>query len=211
MEMTATRTFTVQARVGAARRAATRERILDACRRLLEGGDSVAALTVSRLAEEAEVSRATFYLHFPDKQHLVQALHEDSAKGWRDAAGEAFGDPTITRDQLREIMREGLGRSVEQAPVISGIIELGESDAEVRDAWRSNVRAGSEPTADWLAARRPDLSPRQAAVLGEAMSWAAERTVHQMLGVRGEPSCSLDELADALTDIWWAAAAGPAA
>ncbi|MGK2937099.1 MAG: TetR family transcriptional regulator, partial [Solirubrobacteraceae bacterium] len=30
-------------------------------------------MTVSRLATEAEVSRATFYLHFPDKRHLIEA------------------------------------------------------------------------------------------------------------------------------------------
>lgn len=201
--MTATGAYTVQARVGAARRAATRERILDAARRVLEHGDSVAGLTVSRLAEEAEVSRATFYLHFPDKRHLIEALHERAVQDWRDVAGDAFGDPAITRARLREVMSAGLKRSAASAPVFAGIIELAESDPEVRAAWRENMRAGSAATAAWLLACRPELGERGAAVLAEAMSWTSERTVQQMLGVRGEASCDVEELADALTEIWW--------
>ncbi|MGK2938448.1 MAG: TetR/AcrR family transcriptional regulator [Solirubrobacteraceae bacterium] len=201
--MSATRTFTVQARVGAARRAATRARILDAARRLLERGDSVAALTVSRLATEAEVSRATFYLHFPDKRHLIEALHDSALEDWRDVAGVAFGDPDVSREALHDIMVAGLRTTLDHAAVFAGIIELAEYDPEVRAAWRENIRAGSEATADWLQACRPELSDRAAALVGEAMSWTSERTVQQMLGIRGEGSCDVDELADALTEIWW--------
>ncbi|MBJ7519261.1 MAG: helix-turn-helix transcriptional regulator [Solirubrobacteraceae bacterium] len=201
--MTATRTFTVQARVGAARRAATRERILDAARRMLERGDSVAALTVSKLASEAEVSRATFYLHFPDKRHLIEALHDTAVQDWHDIAGDAIADPDITRDQLQEIMSAGLRTSLSHAPVFAGIIELAEYDPEVREAWRENMRSASATTATWILAIRPELGDRKAAVLAEAMTWTSERSVQQMLGVRGSASCDVDELAGALTEIWW--------
>lgn len=201
--MSATKTFTVQARVGAARRAATRERIICAARRMLERGDSVAALTVSRLATEAEVSRATFYLHFPDKRHLIEALHDTAVQDWHDIAGDAIGDPDITRERLQEIMAAGLGTSLRHAAVFAGIIELAESDPEVREAWRSNMRTASATTATWLLALRPELGERRAAVLAETMTWASERAVQQMLGVRGSASCDVEELAAALTEIWW--------
>lgn len=201
--MTATKTFTVQARVGAARRAATRERILDAARRLLEGGDTVAELTVARLAEEAEVSRATFYLHFPDKRHLVEALHADALQGWEAIAGDALSDPEITREGLYEVLLAGVRNAQVHGAVIGGIIELSEYDAEFREVWRENIQAGAVQHTAWIARSRPDLSARQVKVLGEVLGWAGERSIHRMTGVRDEPSCDAEELADALTELWW--------
>ncbi len=204
--MTASRTFTVQARVGAARRAATRERILDATKRLLEGGDTVAGLTVARLAEEAEVSRATFYLHFPDKRHLIEALFESATDNWDAIADQAISDPTISRDQLREIFRAGVQQGVEYRAVVAGVTELGEYDPEVREAWQAHIRRTAETMAPYLRACRPELSDAQIRTLTQTLNWMTERALQRMLGVRSEAWCGADELTDALTEIWWSLA-----
>lgn len=49
-------------------------RLLAAMERLLEKGHRFGALTVEQLAEEADMGRATFYLHFRDKAELVTRL-----------------------------------------------------------------------------------------------------------------------------------------
>lgn len=200
------RSFTVQARVGAQRRAATRERILAATRRLLERGDSLAGLTVARLAEEAEVSRATFYLHFPDKRHLVEALFESALQDWDEVAGAALPDRDITREELRRVLGAGVAQGVKYGPVVAGIVELGEYDGEVREAWQAHMRRASEKHTQWLAKCRPDLTEREVTLLGQVLGWASERTFQRMLGVRDEPWCDADELADTLTEIWWSVA-----
>lgn len=202
----AARTFTVQARVGAQRRAATRERILDAARRVLERGDSVAGLTVARLAEEAEVSRATFYLHFPDKRHLIEALFESANEDWDAVAGQALSDPDITREELRRVLGAGVEQGITYGPVVAGVVELGEYDAEVREAWQAHMRQAAENHTQWLAKCRPDLSERQVKLLGQVLGWTSERTLQRMLGLRDETWCEPDELADTLTEIWWSVA-----
>lgn len=202
----ASRSFTVQARVGAQRRAATRERILAAAQRMLERGDSVAGLTVARLAEEAEVSRATFYLHFPDKRHLVEALFESAIQDWDEVAGEALSDPGISREELRRVLGAGVEQGVKYGPVVAGVVELGEYDPEVREAWQAHMRRASENHTQWLAKCRPDLSAREVTRLGQVLGWASERTFQRMLGLRDEPWCEPEELADTLTEIWWSVA-----
>lgn len=202
----ASRSFTVQARVGAQRRAATRERILAAAKRLLERGDSVAGLTVAQLAEEAEVSRATFYLHFPDKRHLVEALFETAIAEWNEVAATALSDPDITRDELRRVLGAGVEQGVKYGPIVAGVTELGEYDAEVREAWQAHMRRASENHTQWLAKCRPDLSAREVTLLGQVLGWASERTLQRMLGLRDEAWCDPDELADTLTEIWWSVA-----
>lgn len=197
------RSFTVQARVGAQRRAATRERILSAAQRLLERGDSVAGLTVARLSEEAEVSRATFYLHFPDKRHLIEALFETANQDWDELAAQGLADPNITRKELREVVGAAVGQGVTYGPIVAGVVELGEYDPEVREAWQAHMRRASEHHTQWLAKCRPDLSERQVTLLGQVLCWASERTLQRMLGLRDEAWCTPEELADTITELWW--------
>lgn len=56
----------------------TRERILEAARKLLKG-DGYADFTVDRVAREADVSRATMYYQFDSKTGLLEALFDDLA------------------------------------------------------------------------------------------------------------------------------------
>jgi len=85
-----------------AKDSAARERLLETAARIFyaEGINSVG---VARIVEEAGVTLATFYRHFPSKQDLVlaylQRVHDDFAAR-ADAAREAAQDPG---DMLRLI------------------------------------------------------------------------------------------------------------
>jgi AcrR family transcriptional regulator len=80
----------------------TRERILEAARRLLKG-DGYAQFTLDTVAREADVSRATVYYQFGSKAGLLEALFDDLAVRGRmtDLAG-AFqeADPLAALDRF---------------------------------------------------------------------------------------------------------------
>jgi AcrR family transcriptional regulator len=84
----------------------TVERILQAAGRLLGAGVSVAELTTTRIAQEADVSVGGLYRFFPDKQGIIDAiavrrLEEFRAKLKRDVlravplSGTAFLNATV--------------------------------------------------------------------------------------------------------------------
>ena len=51
-----------------------KRRLLDATERLMRDGASFTELSVDRLATEAGISRASFYIYFEDKGHLLRRL-----------------------------------------------------------------------------------------------------------------------------------------
>src|SRR5271168_2650179 len=63
------------------RREQLERRLLDATERLMCDGASFTELSVDRLATEAGISRASFYIYFEDKGHLLRRL-----------AGQVFGE-----------------------------------------------------------------------------------------------------------------------
>src|SRR6202012_1748558 len=65
------------------RREQIERRLLDATERLMRDGASFTELSVDRLSGEAGISRASFYIYFEDKGHLLRRL-----------AGQVFGDLT---------------------------------------------------------------------------------------------------------------------
>src|ERR1700759_547084 len=63
------------------RREQMERRLLDATERLMSDGASFTELSVDRLGTEAGISRASFYIYFEDKGHLLRRL-----------AGQVFDD-----------------------------------------------------------------------------------------------------------------------
>ena len=63
------------------RREQIERQLLDATERLMADGASFTELSVDRLATEAGISRASFYIYFEDKGHLLRRL-----------AGQVFDD-----------------------------------------------------------------------------------------------------------------------
>jgi AcrR family transcriptional regulator len=85
-----------------AKNSAARERLLETAARIFYA-EGINTVGVHRIIEEAGVTLATFYRHFPSKQHLVlaylQRVHDDFASRAR-AAQESAKDP---RDVLSTI------------------------------------------------------------------------------------------------------------
>jgi AcrR family transcriptional regulator len=78
-----------------AKNSAARERLLDTAARIFYA-EGINTVGVARIVEEAGVTLATFYRHFPSKQHLIlaylQGVHDDfDTRGA--AAREAAKDP----------------------------------------------------------------------------------------------------------------------
>lgn len=117
----------------------TRERIVEAAVKL-HGTVGPAATTVSGVAREAGVQRATVYRHFPDEESLFSAcssrywsMHpRPDPAGWseiadrgeraRAALGELYGWYRETEDML-----DRTGRDIEKVPAMAGpAVEFGE-------------------------------------------------------------------------------------
>ena len=199
--MASRRTATVQARVGAERRAATVAELLAATKRLLEAGEPITGLSVDRIVAEAGISRATFYLHFRDKYDLISRLAEDLFS-WKDEAWVGqLADPKLELSTLERIMSDIVARWVANQAVLAAIIELAEYDPRMRDAWRSAMRevadrAASQFDQHW---RGSQARPSDPAMVAEVFTWMFERSCHQITREPGRDA----ELAEAMAEIIW--------
>ncbi|HEX6388975.1 MAG TPA: TetR/AcrR family transcriptional regulator [Solirubrobacteraceae bacterium] len=179
---------------------ATRAELLAAATRLLAAGATVSSLSVDRIVEEAGMSRATFYLHFRDKKELVAALAEDQV-AWRATIGaEVLSDPGLTRDDVRAMLAEIVGRWVENRAVLAAIIEVAEHDPAMAQTWRTAMLevaevAGAQFRARW--AGQPDHPDPD--TIAEIFTWMFERSCHQILR---DPS-RRDDVADGLAEVIW--------
>lgn len=190
-----------QARVGAERRAATERGLLLATRRLLERGEPLTRLSVERIAAEAGVSRATFYLHFPDKYGLVARLARDLFS-WKDEEWVSeLAEPRLRRETLERIMGRIVPLWVDNRAVLAAIIELAEYDQRMRETWRAALEdvarsAAEQFDAHWSGSpARPD-DPE---LMAEVFTWMFERSCHQITrdGARAE------DLAETMAEIIW--------
>ena len=139
----------------------TRKRLFDAAieefRR--EGFDRA---SIARIAKRAGVSRASFYFHFPTKDHVLLELqwnlelriverlrgHEslrstllEFVEGLVEAE-ESVGDPELNRDMIRIYTRRPEGLSLEDQP-FPVLFELGHRFAT--GARSGELRAGLDP------------------------------------------------------------------
>lgn len=196
------RTFTLPADPRPSGRDATEQRILDATYELLAGGASLARLSVSRIAEAAGVSRATFYLHFPDKRELVARLAERHLSEFSEITNPFLESGDAGRDQLVLVIRALVENWRTHAGVLAGLIELAAYDEGAREAWSRVVRNIAASITQGLRRFRPDLDEARAETLGELIAWMGERACHQMVGV-GADERDVERVADALTEAVW--------
>jgi len=183
-------------------RDATESKILEATNVLLDGGASLAGLSVNRIAEQAGVSRATFYLHFSDKRGLIARLAETELAEFTQVMDPFLEQPGAGRDELA-LMVDGLvdlWRA--HAGVLSSLIELAEYDSDARETWRAIIGAIADRIEIAVKDRRTDLSAQQSRALAEAISWTGERVCHQMIG-RDSTKADGKRAADALTEMVW--------
>lgn len=194
--------LSIQARSGKRRRETTVADVLEATRRLLVKGVPVSGLSVERIAAEAGIARATFYLHFSDKHALIARLAEDEV-AWRDEIGaEALANSDLTRDGVEAMLTEIIDRWTADRAVLSAIIALAEDDLKVKEIWRSAMQEVAEKAAVQFRARwdADDINrPDDPDAIAEIFTWMFERCCHQM----AYDQSSADSLVRSMTEIIW--------
>lgn len=189
------------------RREHVERRLLDATERLMRDGASFTELSVDRLSGAAGISRASFYIYFEDKGHLLRRLANqvfadlaDSADRWWSVAGRH--DPGDVRAAM-----DGIIASYRRhQPVLVALNEMAGYDPLVAATYRNLLTAVTgrmtrvieEGQAD--GSIRPELS---AATTANALTWMVERACQQNLPVN--PHDYDAELAATLTEIVWSA------
>ncbi len=152
----------------------TRQRILDAARRLTEQGS---APSISAVAREAGISRQGLYLHFPSRAALLSAL-VDNVDQREDLVSEV---DTVMRApdgpaQTRAWAQMQARRNPRIALVARALAAGRHDDAEAAEAWQDRTKnrmrgaAGIEVEAPTHALRaiQPGLIPFRQAVLTPA-------------------------------------------
>ncbi|CQD18261.1 TetR family transcriptional regulator [Mycobacterium lentiflavum] len=188
------------------RREEMERRLLDATERLMLGGASFTELSVDRLSTAAGISRASFYIYFEDKGHLLRRLAgqvfadlAESANRWWSVAGRH--DPA----DVRAAMTSLVASYRRHQPVLVALNEMSGYDPVVGATYRNLLtaitgrltRVIEEGQAD--GSIRPELS---AATTASALTWMAERACQQNLP--GAPNSYDAELATTLSEIIWA-------
>jgi TetR/AcrR family transcriptional regulator, ethionamide resistance regulator len=187
------------------RREQIERQLLDATERLMRDGASFTELSVDRLSTEAGISRASFYIYFEDKGHLLRRLAgqvfadlADSADRWWSVAGRR--DPT----DVRAATAGTVATYRQHQHVLIALNEMAAYDPLVGATYGNLLtaitgrltRVIEEGQAD--GSIRPELD---AATAASSLTWMVERTCQQNLPT--EPDSYDAELATTLAEIIW--------
>lgn len=188
------------------RREQIERRLLDATDQLMSDGASFTELSVDRLATAAGISRATFYIYFEDKGHLLRQLARQvfvdltgGAALWWNAA--LHRDPDDVRAGINGVIA-GFRRHQQ---VLSAINEMASYDRRVGETYRGLLDGVAQRVTGVIhqgqaaGVIRRELPAESTA---SALTWMTERSCQQNLP--GRPAEYDAELATALTEIIWA-------
>ncbi len=185
------------------------EKLIEAFERLLSRGESFTTISVEKLAHEAGLVRATFYLHFRNKGELVSLLMKNAAKELRAAAIEAMSrHAEFGRAEFQTFMREAVEIHFRHRSAIRAMIEVSAYDAKVAriylDFWHTQA-ADTRLVLERLKSSgkaHPDAVPE----IADMVTWAAERSCMQMLNDTDDIE-RRHQVADMLTHVAWRAIA----
>jgi TetR/AcrR family transcriptional regulator, ethionamide resistance regulator len=186
------------------RRSEWEGRFLLGTEQLLSEGNAFTDLSVDRLATAAGTTRATFYVYFEDKGHLLRRLsrhvmaelQEAARQWWQSAAGREPQD-------LLSAMKAIIAGFRRHQALLSAVVEAAGYDASVAAEFRALM-------ADFQAATREVIEDGQAAgvirdlpqtEVAGALVWMVEQTCYQMVSTTTPEND--DQLATALAEITW--------
>lgn len=198
-----------KAEIGAA--TDTVECVVGAFERLLSQGESFTTVSVEKLAKEAGIARATYYLHFHNKGDLVRHVMKNVVKELRTAAKKSLvGIDYFGRSEFHKFMSEAVEIHYRHRAAIRAMVEVSAYDPEVSQIYQDFMASMAGDTRRVIEQLRasgrhhPAVSPE----IAEILSWASERSCSQMLGDDAPPS-RRQELANLLTHVVWCAIATP--
>jgi AcrR family transcriptional regulator len=189
------------------RREQIERRLLDATERLMADGASFTELSVDRLATEAGISRASFYIYFQDKGHLLRRL-----------TGQVFDDLAKDGDRWWSVAQRRRPADVRGAvtaiiasyrrhqPLLLAINEMAAYDAMVGANYNEVLGDIATRMAAVIEQGQQDGAIRAdlpAATTASSLTLMVERACHQNLP--GRPQSYDAELATTLTQIIWGA------
>ena len=185
------------------RREQIERQLLDATDRLMADGASFTELSVDRLATEAGISRASFYIYFEDKGDLLRRLATqvfgdltaDAAQWWAVAGRRDPADIHASMTRLIASYRT-------HQPVLVALNEMAAYDAQVGATYRELLTGIAAQFTTVIEEGQADGSIRPgllAAPTASSLVWMVERVCQQNLPGR---SADYDpQLATALTEI----------
>jgi AcrR family transcriptional regulator len=185
------------------RREEIERRLLAATDRLMADGTSFTELSVDRLATEAGISRASFYIYFQDKGHLLRRLTigvfddlAEAANRWWSVAGRL--DPADVHSAMAGV----IAGYRQHQPLLVALNEMAAYDPQVSTTYREILTGIAERMARVIEDGQADGSVRPelvAATTANALTWMVERACQQNLPLRAEDYDA--ELADTFTQI----------
>ena len=153
------------------------ERLLQAIEQLLDRGERFATLSVDKLAREAGISRATFYVHFGDKGELVKLLMQRLTHEVVDSAGGWFRDGGAVDRQSMRMGLDGMVRTLKRHEAVLAAVD----DTLARDP---TVAAAHDAMMDQLCSlgrkavarvqQGGGASPGASAQLADLLTWFIE-------------------------------------
>lgn len=189
------------------RREHMKSRLLDATERLMRDGASFTELSVDRLAGEAGISRASFYIYFEDKGHLLRrlaaAVFDDLA-----ASGNRWWSVADRRDpeDLRASITGIVASYRRHQSVLTALSEMAGYDQSTAQTYRDLLTAISQRVHRVIDAGQADGSIRPgipAAATASALTLMVERACQMNLPVQSPDHDA--PLVDTLVEIIWAA------
>jgi TetR/AcrR family transcriptional regulator, ethionamide resistance regulator len=187
------------------RREQLERRLLDATERLMRDGASFTELSVDRLATEAGISRASFYIYFKDKGHLLRRL-----------AGQVFGELATSAERWWAVawqhnpddLRAALAGVVEiyrrHQAVLAALNEMAAYDPATAQTYRDLLTAVTQRLVRVIEDGQADGSIRRElppTITASALTWMVERVCQQNLPA--EPPGYGAELVATLAEIIW--------
>lgn len=183
----------------------TTRRLLPAVERLLEK-ETYAEISVEQLAEEAKISRSTFYNYFEDKGDLLRALTAevmgaiiDASRGWW------MLPPGAGKEALRDAIAHMVHIYAPHAGLMRAVADFTSRDERVREEFDEYMERGAEGIAGYIRGGQAAGAFRKGLDADHAALWLdymAERGLSEL----GRPGAEDPERAvTALTDIFWKA------
>lgn len=187
------------------RRAGLERRLLDATERLMRDGASFTELSVDRLSTEACISRASFYIYFEDKGHLLRRLAGQVFADFADSADRWWGVAwRHNPDDVPAAMASIIESYRRHQSVLIALNEMATYDPPTAQTYRELLTAISQRMTRVIEDGQADGSIRRelhAATTASALTWMVERACQQNLPVK--PASYDAELAATFAEIIW--------